>query len=399
METTLKQKEDEMDGARSQASASSVEKQEWADLRMSLENKLTDAQNLNESMKQELDRLRDDHDREVDSLREQLSGGGADESLQRENDDLRHSLQQQQQVTDEVRQEAQTFLSEMRMLSQQSASTYEKQVELEKSVEQLEQEVREWRNRYARTKTQLRSMRATSLGLAVDQDVSSLRDKGFLQDNGLVKDVHVTKYQMAIEELLQRARKDTSEQVIDAMKLVVVGVRRITRDVDESTPNDDDHVAQQTKLKAKVSSTANNLITVTKNFAASSGLSPVSLVDAAASHLTAAIVELLRVAKIRHTPNEELDDEDDGSMTPVDSSGYFSPRSTAQTSNQESLPPPPAFQGLGGVRASAESSAYSPVSSPRESMDPYSRNGTNGMTNGYGHDGRASDYKMQAYGY
>lgn len=387
MESDLKKKDDEMDGARSQASAANVEKQEWTDLRVGLEDKLAEAQNLNESMKQELNQLRG-----------QLNGGAADASLQRENDELRHSLQQQQQVTDEVRNEAQTFLSEMRMISQQSAATYEKQVELEKTVEQLEQEVREWRNRYARTKTQLRSLRATSLGLAVDQDVSQLRDKGFLQDNGLVKDVHVTKYQIAIDDLLQRARRDMPEQVINSMKQVVVCVRRITRDVDESTPHDDELAAQQTKLKAKVSSTANSLITATKNFAGSSGLSPVSLVDASASHLTAAIVELLRAAKIRTTPDGELEDDDDGSMTPVDSSGFFSPRSTAQTSNQGSLPPPPAFQGLGGVRASAESSAYSPVSSPRESMDPYSRGGANGMTNGYGHDNH-DGYKMNGYGY
>ncbi len=37
-------------------------KKEWEDVRKGLESKLEEAQNLNESMKQELDRMREDHD-------------------------------------------------------------------------------------------------------------------------------------------------------------------------------------------------------------------------------------------------------------------------------------------------------------------------------------------------
>lgn len=431
MEDAMKKKEDEMssvlDGERSRATAVNLEKKELADLRLDLENKLAEAQNLNESMKQELDRMRDDHDRETRQLRDELSdvqqnstgtrSGSADTEVQRENDELRESLRQQQQVTEEVRREAQEFLQEMRMLSQQSGSTYEKHAEMEKTIEQLEREVRDWRNRYARAKTQLRNMRASSLGLTMEQDAAKyVRDRGFVEENGLVKDVHVTKFQIAIDELLQTARKETPDKVIDAMKLVVVSVRRITRDLDESTPHDEP-VQQQGKLKAKVSSSANGLITASKNFAAGAGLSPVSLVDAAASHLTAAIVDLLRIVKIRATPTGELEEDDDGTMTPVDSTGFFSPRSTTQVSVQDSLPPPPPFQGLGGARASAESSAYSPISSPRESVDPYPRSGASGLTNGGGYmglnqslsassggygmeqrDSRAEDLKVHTYG-
>ncbi|KAK3362693.1 putative cell polarity protein [Lasiosphaeria hispida] len=303
---------------------------------------------------------------------------------------------EQQQVTDEVRREAQDFLREMKLLSQQSGAAWERQAELEKTIESLENEVRDWRNRYARTKTQLRNMRASSLSLMIDQDAGKyVREKGFTQENGLVKDVHVTKFQISIDELLQRARVDNPERVIDSMKAVVVSVRRISKDIDESAPNNEDVLQQQAKLKSRVSSTANNLITASKNFASSAGISPVSLLDAAASHLVAAVVELLRTVKIRSTPAGELDDDDDGTITPVDSTGFFSPRSNGQsqvssaTSVQSSLPPPPAFQGLGGGnRTSMDSSAYSPVSSPRESYAkrPISRSGGpgNGATNGNG---------------
>ena len=44
---------------------------------------------------------------------------------------------------------------------------------------------------------------------------------------------------------------------------------------------------------------------------ASNGIAPVSLVDAAASHLTGAVVELIKVVKIRPTPAGELEVADD----------------------------------------------------------------------------------------
>ncbi|KAK4091982.1 hypothetical protein Purlil1_3821 [Purpureocillium lilacinum] len=411
LEDAMRKKDEEMngilDGERSRATAANMEKKEWGDVRLNLESKLAEAQSLNKSIKDELERVRDDHDKEVHQLRDELAemhqgskGGPTDPELQRENDELRESLRQQQAVTEEVRREAQQFLTEMRTLSQQSSSTYEKQAEMEQTIEQLENEVRDWRNRYARAKTQVRSMRASSLGLPMEPGIANyIRDRGFIEESGLIKDVHVTKFQIAIDELLQTARKETPDKVTDAMKLVVVSVRRITKDLDESAPRDDEQAHQQAKLKAKVSSTANGLITASKNFAAGAGLSPVSLIDAAASHLSNAVIDLLRMAKIRTTPAGELEDDDDRSLTPVDSTAFFSPRSPTEASAQDSLPPPPPFQGLGGVRASAESSAYSPISSPRESVDPYPGSGTNGMTNGGGYMGYDKSHAAGPGGY
>ncbi|KAI0839319.1 hypothetical protein F5Y06DRAFT_32314 [Hypoxylon sp. FL0890] len=398
MEDQLRKKDEElaqlMDGERSRATASNLEKKEWDDLRTGLENKLTEAQSLNDSLRDELDRMKDDHAMETRKLREeieearQISGGaGVDSEMMRENQELRMALEEQQHVTESVRREARQFLEEMKVLSQQHSPSWERQAELEKTVESLEQEVRDWRNRYARTKTQLRNMRASSMGLTIDQDAAKyVREKGFTEENGLVKDVHVTKFQIAIDELLQRARTDDPDKVIDSMKAVIVGVRRITKDIDESQPSDGELLQQQQKLKSRVSATANNLITASKNFASGAGISPVSLLDAAASHLVAALVELLRTVKIRATPAGELEDDDDGTITPVDSTGFFSNRTTttqqdAFLKSQESpLVPPPPFQGLrAGIRDSANSSAYSPVSSPRESGERY--NGSaNGMT-------------------
>ncbi|KAL7817335.1 hypothetical protein V8C26DRAFT_70504 [Trichoderma gracile] len=391
MEDEIKKKEEEINNLRdnqSQAAAKDEEKQELAEVRSDLEGKLTEAEKLSNSLKQELERMREEHENETRQLREQvrqsvsaMSSASVNEDLQRENEELRQSLQLQQQVTEEARAEAREFLREMRQLSQQSGSTYEKQAELEKTIEQLEREVRDWRNRYAKTKTQIRSLRGSSAGFSVDGDATKLpSDNTLLDEGGRVRDVHVTKYQMAIDELLQKVRDDNPENVIDAMKAVVVSVRRITRDLDESAPRGNEaSQQQQRRLRSRISATANSLITVSKSFAASAGITPISLVDAAASHLTVAIVEMLRAVKIRPTPTEELEDDEDGNATPIDSSGFFSPRSTARGSaTHDGLPPAPAFKTLANIRASIESSAYSPVNSPRASVDAYAKSAPNG---------------------
>jgi hypothetical protein len=382
MEDTLKLKDDELnnalDGERSRASAANVEKKDFADLRTRLENQLADAQNLNDTLQSEIDRMRASQANTERELRAQIEelqesarnsrGMGADPELEQENEELRSELRDQQRVTDEVRREAQEFLREMRMLSERSSQSYEREEQLSNTVNKLEEEVKDWRNRYARTKTQLRSLRASSIGLQIQQDAAKYaKDSGFTSPDGSVKDVHVTKFQISIDELLKIARTDEPARVIEFMKSVVVNVRRITQDIDDSPASNEDLAQQQAKLKSRVSATANNLITASKNFAAAAGLSPVSLLDAAASHLTSAVVELVRTVKVRPTPAGELEDDDDGNLEPVDTTGFFPVRSPLplQVPQQDNNPPP--FQGLRNIRISADSSMYSPVNSPRQS--------------------------------
>lgn len=394
MEDNLKQKDDELNGVldneRSRATAANMEKKEWSDLRLELERKLVDAQHLNESLQSELECVRSsqanserDLKAQIEELRE--SGGprgigSSNPELEQENEELRSELREQQRVTDEVRREAQEFLKEMRMLSERTTSSYDREEQLTSMVTKLEEEVKDWRNRYARAKTQLRGLRASSMGLTV-QEAKLNKDSGFTQENGLVKDVHVTKFQISIDEILRTARTEDPARVIESMKSVVVNVRRITQDIDEASPTGD-LAQQQAKLKSRVSATANNLITASKNYASAKGLSPVSLLDAAASHLTAAVVELVRTVKIRPTPAGELEEDDDGNLQPADTRGYYPVQNPLQDSNSN----PPPFLGLrNGRPPSADSSMYSPVNSPRESttMRPRSSRGAQ-LGNGLG---------------
>ncbi|KAH7406628.1 hypothetical protein DE146DRAFT_398792 [Phaeosphaeria sp. MPI-PUGE-AT-0046c] len=376
------------------------ERAEWDDLRYSLEEKVEKADNLNSALRADIDRIRSENENAQTRLLAKIAdlelrpahaapdvGGG---EWRQRCEELERELSEQQQVTEEVRQDASTFLQEMRELSSRSDAAVEKEERLVHQVSTLEEELKDWKSRYARTKTQLRTLKASSVGLSalVSPDISNYtRDPSFTTPDGMVKDVHVTKFQLSIDELLQTARRAGSEPTLESMRHVVKCVRAITGDIDSTplsqmqSPNSsisgDISVSpekQQAKLKSRVSATANNLITATKNHVSSNGISPVSLLDAAASHLSTAVVELVKHVKVRPTPQSELEqDEDDDRPMPLKPTvfaGY-----TAFTPNSINPPTNGANSGFGHRRhqssrgGSSDTTGYSTYSSPYSGYD------------------------------
>lgn len=302
-------------------------------MRSDLEEKLESALNLNNNLHLELEKLRADHSEAERQLLAQANqiprqAEEADsvwkdrfENLDRAHHKLQAELKQQQTVTDEVKEEAATFLEEMKTLSARSTQYFEREEKLANKVHKLEDQIKDWRSRYTRTKTQLRTLRASSQGLSL-QNTAAVQLDGFTEQDGLIKDVHFTRFQIAIDELLRTARGSEPDSVLTHVKTVVIAVRNISQDIGSLQPDGDEQAPQKVKLKSKMSATANNLITASKNFAISNGLSPVSLLDAAASHLTAAVVDLIRIVKIRPTPVEELEEDDDSSLI-AESPAYY----------------------------------------------------------------------------
>jgi hypothetical protein len=369
------------------------ERAEWDDLRYSLEQKLEDAENLNSSLRSEIEKMRAENANTERDLRAQIAdlesnlrqkpNSTNDGGIWRERcEELERDLNEQQQITEEVRRDASQWLQEMKTLSARSDGAIEKEERMAHQVSSLETELKEWKARYARTKTQLRTLKASSIGLAslVSPDITNYaRDASYTMPDGLVKDVHVTKFQLSIDELLQVARRSDPEQILESMKYVVKCVRAITGDIDHtplsqlqspsSSVNGDGSTSpdkQQTKLKSRVSATANNLITASKNHASSAGLCPVSLLDAAASHLSTAVVELVKHVKVRPTPEDELErDEEDDRPMPLKPNNY----SAYNPYTPNSVNGNAAGLGLGHMRhrsrgGSSDSAGYSSMGSP-----------------------------------
>ena len=256
---------------------------------------------------------------------------GRYEALDKSYQDLRSEISSQEKVTSEVREEATAFLSEMKALSGRSNQSSEREEKLFTQVQRLENELKEWKSRYAQAKAQPRaaqlSSTATSLPLP---DVGAIAKVGsYVARDGLVKDIHLAVFQMAVDELLRSTRSQEPRSVLPHVKSVVIAVRDISLDVGNTQSNSDEATTQQRhKAKAKVSATANNLITATKNFAISHGHSPVSLLDAAASHLATSIVELIQLVRIRPSPPEELEDDANSDIadSPADYYGILNGR-------------------------------------------------------------------------
>ncbi|OAT09204.1 cell polarity protein [Blastomyces gilchristii SLH14081] len=360
-------------------------KEEWDKMKLDLEVKLSEAEDLNASLQDQLEGERREYEASEQVLQQQIqqalaaaaaatekagAGTGTDtdidtdggvwksraEDIERENQELREELRKQREVTEQVRKEASNFLQEMRALSERTQEQWEREERLTHDFQRMEEEVKIWKNRYAKTKSQLRHLRSSSSGLPGGiQDATTIaKDNDLSHPNGLVKDVHFTKFQMSIDELLRTARISEPAQVLEQMKAVVFAVRYITRDIENAQGSGaDEHTQSRSRAKARVSATANNLITASKNFANSNGMSPVSLLDAAASHLTAAIIELVRTVKVRPTPADELgeDDYDDDNLGSMQSPAYFSV--------------PPSLS-----RMSGNDSVYSAISSPHSTRSP-----------------------------
>ncbi|KAF2263045.1 cell polarity protein-like protein [Lojkania enalia] len=380
------------DGDKMRDNNTASERAEWDGLRYSLEGKVEKAENLNLSLRSEIDKLRTENSEVERTLRSQIADlelatrqqagqTGSDGEWRERCEELERELTEQQNIAEEVRRDAAQFLQEMRELSSRSDAASEREERLSNQVSSLEAELKEWKSRYARAKAQLRTLKASSIGLAslASPDITNYtRDANFSTPDGVVKDIHVTKFQLGIDELLQVARRSDPEQILESMRHVVKCVRAITGDID-STPlsqmqspsssvNGDGVTSpekQQAKLKSRVSATANNLITASKNHASSAGLSPVSLLDAAASHLSTAVIELVKYVKVRPTPEDELErDEEDDRPRPLKPNNYsaYNPY-TPNSINGNGV------GGLGHIRhrsqgGSSGSTGYSTYSSP-----------------------------------
>jgi len=298
-----------------------------ATLREQTEQQVTDLQSQLDMVNQENTMLR---------LQGGPSDGGmSDDKLKERCQALERKLAEQQKTTDEVRQNATEFLQEMRVLSQQSDAALEKEEQLRSHISTLQAEVDEWKHRYAKTRTMLRTLHASSIGLSLqnmaDKALSSRQE--YLTQNGLVSDVDVTGFQISIDELLTTARRGTADETLDKMKAVVHNVQQMTggdsvhdysgimsptTSPNPQSPQLNGNPPTVSILKTRVSRNAKGLITATRNFVSSNGLSPVSLVDAAAANLTAAVVDFLKTVGIKATSSDDLQhdvDADEGYET------------------------------------------------------------------------------------
>nr|CAG8467166.1 4821_t:CDS:2 [Entrophospora candida] len=220
-------------------------------------------------------------------------------------------LLQQERVSD-VQKEASKLLEEIQNLSKKND---ELTLEIEQNVSNanlLKSEANEWKSKYEKTKTELRNLKATSSFYKEAPKVDVVNDHGIKPTpDGVIDESKIASYQAAIDNLLRAGRSEDPANVLLAMKSIVISCKDITEEVELYEKHKGSSIKAEnqeklTQLKTKLSATLTNLMAAAKNHATGAGLSPVSLLDAAASHLTVAVVEVAKHLKLKQSLNDGI---------------------------------------------------------------------------------------------
>jgi hypothetical protein len=164
--------------------------------------------------------------------------------------------------------------------------------------------------------------------------------------DGVIADVYITAFLSGIDDLLNAGRSAAPTAVLAPTKTVVNALHAITDDVRTST-NATAASGDVQAMLARADATIENLVSVAKTHATSAGMSPVSLLDAAASHVSAVITELGKTVLIRRArPGEGADLVPDGKDANLETVAESPIRKTVRyasdrdSSNGSSSPPP-----------------------------------------------------------
>ena len=159
------------------------------------------------------------------------------------------------------------------------------------------------------------------------------------QDGGIL-DIHMTTFLTGIDSLVTAGRSNAPTRVLVPMKSIINAVSLIVDDVrafEKRPPRDrsDIDVDVLRSLRERAESTLSNLVAASKTHATSSGMSPVSLLDAAASHVSLTMTELAKTVFLRRATRAEQEQFASSSPIPNSSSSGFSPslRSVDEMSN------------------------------------------------------------------
>jgi len=147
-------------------------------------------------------------------------------------------------------------------------------------------------------------------------------------DGGLL-DIHVTAFLSAIDGLLTAGRSSAPTRVLVPMKGVVTSTTAIIDDVrsyEQRPSRADVDIEILRSLRERAEATLTNLVAASKTHATSSGMSPVSLLDAAASHVSVTLTEIAKMICIRKASRAEQED-----FASCSSSGPLSYTSSARS--------------------------------------------------------------------
>ncbi|MCO5599765.1 hypothetical protein L7F22_053872 [Adiantum nelumboides] len=225
---------------------------------------------------------------------------------------LQRDYAEQEELVTELRGEVTSLMEELKQLSSRNDEILGDKENDQTIIRDLNNQVASYKRKYENVKTELRTLKATS-----QLYVQPPKTDEFMPptETGAIADINLTAFQSSIDDLLSAARSKTPSSVLMAMKTVILAATLVTDDVtkfeqkkQEGSGLNMEGKEQVSQAKTRISNTLNNLMTACRNHASSHGLSPVSLLDAAASHVSTAIVDVVKLVKVRKATKEEVDE-------------------------------------------------------------------------------------------
>ncbi|KAF9564798.1 hypothetical protein CPC08DRAFT_705093 [Agrocybe pediades] len=284
--------------------------EELAELRQRAEEQSTAMRN----MQRELEELRGVREREayeVQQDREELA------IFRDRYNKLEEELESRQGVSDsenvdQLRANMEELLLEVDELARRNEELMEAKDSDNNLIKELDVQLKEYKRKYEQAKTELRGIKATSQLYLQAPKFDKGEDQLPMEANGGILDIHVTAFLSAIDSLLTAGRSNAPTRVLTPMKAVVHAVTNIIEDVKafERRPQReqfDVDLELLNTLKERAEATLSNLAAASKTHASSSGMSPVSLLDAAASHVSATVTEIGKTIFIRKATKAEQD--------------------------------------------------------------------------------------------
>ncbi|OXG89950.1 hypothetical protein C345_06146 [Cryptococcus neoformans A2-102-5] len=276
-----------------------------------LQHELDLARDQMESARQRADEAHADADQEVRQWRERCEQLENEcRRLEDEKAALEEELQKggrDGQAMGDMKQELQSLVDELNSLSVRNDELMTEREQDAARMSDMEARVSDYRRKYDAVRIELRNLKATSTVFATfSKPVTD--DHLPASPDGNIMDVNVSAFQSSIDGLLSAARSSTPSGVLPAMKAIVEAITSIGEDVKsfEAHPNLDVDVSRLESLKHESTSRLNNLMQSARNHAMASGLSPVSLLDAAAGHLSANVIEIIKLLKIKRSDKNDL---------------------------------------------------------------------------------------------
>ncbi|KAJ7502873.1 hypothetical protein B0H11DRAFT_607464 [Mycena galericulata] len=339
-EARVRQMEEELDVVRRRA-------EEQTTAMLALQRELDELRESRQREKErEARRAQEDED-ELRNLRERCErleeeaenghGGGAD-----------------LEVVDQLRNDMEGLLIELGDLSRRNDELMTAKDADLVVIRDLDNQLKDYKRKYEAAKTELRSVKATSQLFLQAPKMDRPEDQLPVSGDGGVLDIHVTAFLSAIDSLLTAGRSNAPTRVLTPMKSVVNAVSAIVDDVRafearparERSDVDTDALAA---LRERAEATLSNLVTASKTHATSAGMSPVSLLDAAASHVAATITEIGRTVCIRKASRAEQEQAALSAYTPASATNGFAP-SLKSVDEGKTTPPQGPGAGMGHQR-------------------------------------------------